>query len=276
MNCWKCGKEISSYWLGRGSMCQECATLTTLEKMQNEQERIREKESEEREALLEALREEKHAKERLKEIRKLRRKYGSEDDHIDSLSREELPTVIFDSSEITAPEWWTKAKNPKNSVAAGLLAIFFGEWGFPFLYIGGSWSTLGVGMFFIFLAMLLLYPMASAIYLVITNLLIAVLFFSMDEDSFLKRFRYDQWKDKQIADLYGHQVNEMGGYSDIPPQKPSWNEAFPQKHLSDNSNMSNEKEKAFHSNSSNGPNTNWEATNEGDELPPPSLRRRIE
>lgn len=264
-NCWKCGKEIHGFResIIGFSTCPECETLEVLKKMQEEKD-------EERKASLKAWEEEKYTKERLKEIRKLRGKPESKDNDydIDFLKREELPKVIFDSSDIIAPEWWKKAKNPKNSVAAGFLAFFFGEWGFPFMYIGNSWKTLGVGMFFIFVTLLCLYPIASCIYLVSTNFLLAVLFFCMDENAFLKRFRYDQWKDKQIADLYGHQVDEMGNYTDIPPQKPSWNEAFSQKPLRNNSNVSNRKEEAFHSNSSNESSPNTES-------PRPKLSIRV-
>lgn len=96
----------------------------------------------------------------------------------------------------------------------------------PFIYIGRGYTILGIGMFAIFVTMLVIYPIASCIYLIFTNFLLTALFLSMDDDDFLKRFRKDLWIDKQIADQYGHETDGVGNYIGIPLQKPTWEEAF--------------------------------------------------
>ena len=65
------------------------------------------------------------------------------------------------------------------------------------------------------------------IYMFFTNILMAFWFCSMDDDDFLKRFRYDLWEEKQFASQYGHEIYPgTGKYTDIPVNKPSWEEAF--------------------------------------------------
>lgn len=204
--CWKCGKEVNGFHaaLVGLSTCPECKTLELLEKME----------------------EEKRRKEEWDELFDI--DYGDDEErprrrrhrHV----REEK--IVFEPTDRLSPEWWKKAKNPKSSGVAAILAFLCGEWGFPFIYIGRGYTVLGIGMFAIFITLMVVYPMASLIYLFFTNILLAAVFLAMDEDKFLKRFRKDLWIDKQIADQYGHKVDEFGNYTDIPVNKPTWKEAF--------------------------------------------------
>lgn len=204
--CWKCGKEVSGFResLVGFSICPECETLELLKEMR-EEKRNRDDwdddscdcDDEER-------------------PRRRRRRHG----HI-----EEEP-LVFEPTDRLSPDWWKRARKPKTPGVAAFLAMLFGEWGFPFIYIGRGYTILGIGMFAIFVTLLFVYPIASCIYLIFTNLLLTALFLSMDDDDFLKRFRKDLWIDKQISDQYGHETDEFGNYIGIPIQKPTWEEAF--------------------------------------------------
>ncbi len=230
--CWKCGKEISGFReaLVGFSTCPECETLDVLKRMEEEQR-------EQRQAELEARREERKQRRRERVAQRL----GIEVEDLGDFIKENLPEVVEPTDKLS-PTWWKRARNPKNPVSAAILAFLGGEWGLPFMYIGKSWTILGVGMFVTFSALLFLYPIASCVYFVFTNFLVAAMFICMDENDFLKRFRYDQWIDKQIADQYGHKVDKNGNYTDVPLNKPSWDEVFPQKSSGDS--CSNVKEEA--------------------------------
>lgn len=186
--CWKCGKELKEQYFISPCKCPECETLDLLKKMHEEKMEERKKER--------------------------RAEAWDNGPH------------VFEPTDRLSPAWWKEARDPKSSGVVAILALLMGEWGIPFMYIGKSWTILGVGMFIIYVSLLILHPFASVIYMMFTNFVIAGWFLVMNEDDFLKRFRYDQWIDKQIADQYGHETDEYGNYIGIPLQKPSWEEAF--------------------------------------------------
>ena len=135
---------------------------------------------------------------------------------------------VLPPSAISTPEWWEKAKYPNTPFVAGLLSLLLGHAGVQFLYIGKSWAALMPVMTITFMILGMLNPVLIFIYMFFTNILMAAWFFSMDDEGFLKRFGcYDQWLDKQIAAQYGHEIYPgTGKYTDIPVNKPSWDEAF--------------------------------------------------
>jgi len=206
--CWKCGKEIHGFQesLVGLSTCPECETLALLKDMR-EEKRIRDQWEDDSFD---------YDEDDENRPRRRRRRHR----HI-----KEEP-IVYEPTDSLSPEWWKRARNPKSSGAAAVLAFLFGEWGFPFIYIGREYTILGIGMFAIFITLMVLYPMASLIYLFFTNILLGAIFLAMDDNDFLKRFRKDLWIDKQIADQYGHETDEFGNYIGIPLQKPTWEEAF--------------------------------------------------
>ena len=148
---------------------------------------------------------------------------------------------VIPPSAISTPKWWENAMHPKSSVSAGALAFLAGEWGIPFIYIGKGWAVLGVVIFAFFWTFMVaaanagegagekigIFGICFLIYMFFTNILMAFWFCSMDDDDFLKRFRYDLWEEKQFASQYGHEIYPgTGKYTDIPVNKPSREEAF--------------------------------------------------
>ncbi len=231
--CWKCGKEVSGFResLVGFSTCPECETLEVLKRMEEEKR-------EQRQAELEARREERKQRQRERVARRL----GIDVEDLGDFLKDNLPEKV-EPTDTLSPAWWKRARNPKNPVSAAILAFLFGHGGIPFMYIGKGWTILGVGMFITFIVVLMTQcPTACCIYVAVTNLLVAGLFLGMDEDDFLKWFRNDQWIDKKIADQYGHKVDKFGNYTDVPLNKPSWDEVFPQKSSGDS--CSNVKEEA--------------------------------
>ena len=243
--CWKCGKEVSGYYTGLlGTVCPECQTLDVLKRMEEKRQEEAEKQEEEAERRREERRKKMEREARWEELAKRQIKMRKEWCVKHNVPVFELPGDKFASEEyvlppsaISTPEWWKKAMDPKSPGVAGVLALLLGEWGIPFLYIGKNWTALGAVMMFAIFATLLAGALNTdageiggiciVIYMLFTNLLMAVWFFSMDDDDFLKRFRYDLWEDKQIANQYGHEIHpSTGNYTDIPVNKPSWDEAF--------------------------------------------------
>ena len=233
--CWKCGREVDNYYMGLlGTVCPECRTLDILKKMekkQQDEEEERRKEVEARwKAEEERIEEQKRWKELARQQVELRKEWCVEH----NVPVFELPGDKFVSKEyvippsaISTPEWWKNARLPMTPGSTGFLTLLFGHAGVEFLCIGKGWAALMPVMFILFMALFMLDPVLILIYMFFTNILMAVWFFSMDDEDFLKRFRYDLWVDKQIAGQYGHEIYPgTGKYTDIPVNKPSWDEAF--------------------------------------------------
>ena len=123
-----------------------------------------------------------------------------------------------------APRWWRKAVRPSKSkwVASGF-AILTGCWGGHWLYIGRAWTNL----FFVHvISMALLLNSSMRMFILISpllNLFFCIFFASLEDDTFLKIFFPDMWRDKQIADQYGTIDND---FRKIPRSRPTWEEAF--------------------------------------------------
>ena len=234
--CWKCGREVNNYYMGLlETVCPECRTLDVLNKMEEKQREEEEKRWRDVEARLalekERIEEEKRWKELARQQVESRKEWCVEH----NVPVFELPGDKFVSKEyvlppsaISTPEWWEKAKYPNTPFVAGLLSLLLGHAGVQFLYIGKSWAALMPVMTITFMILGMLNPVLIFIYMFFTNILMAAWFFSMDDEGFLKRFGcYDQWVDKQIAAQYGHEIYPgTGKYTDIPVNKPSWEEAF--------------------------------------------------
>lgn len=124
----------------------------------------------------------------------------------------------------SAPMWWRKAvRPPKSKENAAWCAFFVGCWGGHWLYIGRAWASL----FFVHaILMVFLLKTNMQMFVLIApllNVLFCAFFAVFDEDTFLKTFFPDMWKDKRIADQYGTMDND---FREIPDRKPTWEDAF--------------------------------------------------
>lgn len=125
----------------------------------------------------------------------------------------------------TAPMWWRKAvRPPKSKENAAWFAFFVGCWGGHWIYLGGKWGALSL-IHIPIMALLLKMNMPAFIFTApLLNVLFCIFFAVIfDEDTFLRTFFEDAWKDKKIADQYGTMEND---FKEIPKKKPTWEEAF--------------------------------------------------